>query len=607
LKSDDFAASLGPESFTNTGERLLRAIAIFVFITVFGASPALSENASNFLVDGSVTAAPPGLSQLCQSFSLKQICSKGEGSDVPLKHDAFVVQYINRRVNAEKTYVSDLSRHTLPEKWLNPENESAVDCEEFAIAKQQLLLRQLFQRASLRLVLTMDERRRFAILLSYAAPDGDYILDYRNNDLLKWNETGYYFVARQSAEDPQIWRSLNWVRGGTASFAKDIVKRPAGKDWTSCVVAQQELPSEVMQATTAAPEETFEAPASTPLDFKMAATNFQYKWQGYKPVTQIKDKAVVDWSKRVFRIYSFGQRSKGERPTVVDLSNPKKSIKGNMKVLKADRDFQVETCKRQKLMRCPVFAQLTAGTAFRVGKDTYYTCRHNVDTWLTWASELNGIPQASISPPLALTEERKGKISKILFYSGLPRKQKYKAKLFSPEPRLKSDREDNAMQYNADAYFQRASDIVVFGLSSGKTTIETAGQIKLADVKPGEGAFLIGYPGKFKLFPKGEGDSKGDRLYASHGTIVGNTVFLGDEGKIAEFSNFGYPGNSGGPLVREDGTLVGMVCYADDMDRTKLNTHSYITTTDASVIEAWWKSLPAFPEPKFKLPDGYAN
>jgi predicted transglutaminase-like cysteine proteinase len=590
---------------------MIRAAILAIFLYAIGSAQTFAAATNNFLFDGTAVTQPSGMSKLCQSgFSneaLKLICSRYLSNDWPLKQDAFIVQYINKRLNMGKTYTSDISLNHEADKWLNPEKESSVDCEEYAIAKQQLLMQQKFQRCSLRLTLVMDEKRRFSIVLTYRGSDADYILDYRNNDLLKWNDTGYYFVARQSSDDPQSWHSLNWVKGGTKSNAQDLIKRPNGREWTSCVEFVTEPPSEVMQATTAPPEEVLELIPPTPQEFKTAAQNFRPKWPGYKPVTKITDKAVVDWSKHIFRIYSFGARSKGELPTVVDLSNAKKTINGNMKVDRSDRDFQIQACKSQKLKRCPVFAHLTAGTAFKTGKDTYYTCRHNVDTWLTWASELNGVPLSSISPPLALTDERKGKISKVLFYSALPRRQKYHAKLFNPEPKMKADREDNLILYNTESFFKRASDIVVFGLTSANTGIEPADQIEFAALKPGEGLFLIGYPGKFKLFPKGEGDSNGDRLYASHGTYVGETPFPGDRGKIAEFSNFGFPGNSGGPLVREDGKLVGMICYADDTSRTHENTHSYITTTNVSAIETWWKTLPPPPEPKFKLPDGYAN
>lgn len=43
---------------------------------------------------------------------------------------------------------------------------------------------------------------------------GDLVLDNLVDEVRPWNATGYYFLKRQSQQNPNIWVSIN-RRGGT--------------------------------------------------------------------------------------------------------------------------------------------------------------------------------------------------------------------------------------------------------------------------------------------------------------------------------------------------------------------------------------------------------
>ena len=46
-------------------------------------------------------------------------------------------------------------------------------------------------------------------MLIVTTDKGDFVLDNRRNEVLRWSDTGYTFLKRQSAEDPRQWVSLS--------------------------------------------------------------------------------------------------------------------------------------------------------------------------------------------------------------------------------------------------------------------------------------------------------------------------------------------------------------------------------------------------------------
>ena len=45
-------------------------------------------------------------------------------------------------------------------------------------------------------------------VLTIKTTRGDYILDNRRNDILRWSDVAYRFLKRQSAQDPLHWVAL---------------------------------------------------------------------------------------------------------------------------------------------------------------------------------------------------------------------------------------------------------------------------------------------------------------------------------------------------------------------------------------------------------------
>ena len=54
----------------------------------------------------------------------------------------------------------------------------------------------------------LDEKNEGHAVLTVVTDRGDFILDNRHNDILRWDHTPYTFLKRQSQEDSKLWVSL---------------------------------------------------------------------------------------------------------------------------------------------------------------------------------------------------------------------------------------------------------------------------------------------------------------------------------------------------------------------------------------------------------------
>lgn len=115
---------------------------------------------------------------------------------------------INAAVNRRIKPVSDMDHHGVVEHWDYPMDGSG-DCEDYALLKRRLLLDAGWPRQALRMTVVRDLQGDGHAVLTVATDRGDLVLDNQVSEIVPWEATGYRFVKRQSAADPNLWVSLD--------------------------------------------------------------------------------------------------------------------------------------------------------------------------------------------------------------------------------------------------------------------------------------------------------------------------------------------------------------------------------------------------------------
>jgi predicted transglutaminase-like cysteine proteinase len=85
----------------------------------------------------------------------------------------------------------------------------AGDCEDFVLLKKRYLEGLGFPAESLLITVVLDERGDGHAVLTVATDKGDFILDNRRTDVMRWSQASYHFLKRQSQEDPRLWVALS--------------------------------------------------------------------------------------------------------------------------------------------------------------------------------------------------------------------------------------------------------------------------------------------------------------------------------------------------------------------------------------------------------------
>jgi predicted transglutaminase-like cysteine proteinase len=113
---------------------------------------------------------------------------------------------VNSFVNNKIQPVSDQDLYGEPERWTYPVD--AGDCEDYLLLKKRYLEGMGFASSALLITVVLDEKNEGHAILTVAADDGDYVLDNRRNEILRWSDTNYKFLKRQSTSDPRQWVAL---------------------------------------------------------------------------------------------------------------------------------------------------------------------------------------------------------------------------------------------------------------------------------------------------------------------------------------------------------------------------------------------------------------
>jgi predicted transglutaminase-like cysteine proteinase len=117
------------------------------------------------------------------------------------------IEQVNSEINTAVTPITDLELHGKAEVWAYPSGNKG-DCEDYVLAKRRSLIQLGFPESTLLITVVRDENNEGHAVLTVRTDKGDFILDNKRRDVMRWADTPYTFVKRQSERNPLVWISL---------------------------------------------------------------------------------------------------------------------------------------------------------------------------------------------------------------------------------------------------------------------------------------------------------------------------------------------------------------------------------------------------------------
>lgn len=116
------------------------------------------------------------------------------------------IQQVNHYVNTKIRPTTDMALYGVPDFWTYPVD--AGDCEDYALLKKRYLQGMGVNPDELLMTVVLDENGEGHAVLTIPTSKGDFILDNRRTEILRWDATGYTFLKRQSQIQATQWVSL---------------------------------------------------------------------------------------------------------------------------------------------------------------------------------------------------------------------------------------------------------------------------------------------------------------------------------------------------------------------------------------------------------------
>jgi predicted transglutaminase-like cysteine proteinase len=183
--------------------------------TWFKSKSTQSTGASSAAVGGS-TSVPYGWLDFCHRRPKECKVPALPATNVKLtSQNMQTLKRVNLKANRSIKPVSNFDHWgTMVDHWDYPVDGKG-DCKIYALYKRKLLLQAGFPRQALLMTVVRDLHNEGHTILTVKTDKGDFVLDNLVDEVRPWNATGYYFLKRQSQQNPNTWVSIN-QRGGTA-------------------------------------------------------------------------------------------------------------------------------------------------------------------------------------------------------------------------------------------------------------------------------------------------------------------------------------------------------------------------------------------------------
>ena len=199
---------------------LIVLVAMLASATVQSSEIKLPTETTAALAHGSLPA-PWGWRDFCRKNPADCVATAINSDRLKLTTDIWrKIIDINNRVNQSIEPVSDLDHWGKPESWDYP-SDGKGDCEDYALLKRGLLIRSGLPSSSLLLTVVINRRQEGHAVLMVTTDLGDFVLDNQSNQIQSWDATGYRFVERQSATNPNEWVQLNDGMGEVLVSSRD--------------------------------------------------------------------------------------------------------------------------------------------------------------------------------------------------------------------------------------------------------------------------------------------------------------------------------------------------------------------------------------------------
>jgi predicted transglutaminase-like cysteine proteinase len=157
--------------------------------------------------------SPSAWQDFCRRYSDECHPSSTSPSRVALNAETWlIISDINTWANHTIKPVTDLEHWGVVDRWDIPTDQKG-DCEDFALLKRKTLHSLGLPQSSLLMTVVINEHDEGHAVLTVATDHGDLILDNVTDQIISWDQTHYYFVERQSMNDPNIWTRLATPQG----------------------------------------------------------------------------------------------------------------------------------------------------------------------------------------------------------------------------------------------------------------------------------------------------------------------------------------------------------------------------------------------------------